>query len=88
MNHSDPHFSTVREMVAHFVKLADDEALTPQTLLHEVGLDSLATVNLMVALAEAAEVDLEDHLDDLAPPRTIGDLCAIAVRFDAAGKTG
>jgi acyl carrier protein len=88
MNHLDPHFSTVREMVAHFVKLADDEVLTPQTLLHEVGLDSLATVNLMVALAEAAEVDLEDYLDDFAPPRTIADLCAIAVRFDSAGKTG
>ena len=46
--------------------------------LYELGIDSLATVNLLVDMAERTEVELDDFIDDIDPPKTVGDLCQVA----------
>lgn len=85
MQDAHSHLERVRALVAGLLTTAGDaDALSLERPLYELGLDSLATVNLMVSLAEAAGVDLEDFVDDVDTPRTIGDLCALAARFDAA----
>lgn len=77
-----PYFELVSNLIRQ--QLDSDTAiagLTPETAFFELGLDSLATVNLMVTLADEADVDLEDFADDLDTPATVGALCQIAAVF-------
>ena len=77
-----PHFALVSNLIRQ--QLDSDTAisgLTPQTAFFELGIDSLATVSLMVALADAADVDLEDFADNLETPATVAALCQMAAMF-------
>ncbi len=53
-------------------------ALGPETALDELGLDSLATMNLLSELEERADVSLSESL--LPGLRTLGDLAAALAR--------
>ena len=61
-------------------------ALSPQTELTSLGIDSLSTVNLLVAIAEHFHADLSVYVDTLEPPRTILDLQRIATQFMEDGR--
>lgn len=83
MSYSEHHIARVQRLIIEVIPtLADSAAVKPETALNELGIDSLATVNLMVGLAEASGVDLEDHFDNISIPHTIGDLCDIAALFE------
>lgn len=83
MTIKDDHLARVRSLVAGIVTtIGDPGVLAPEKPLYELGIDSLATVNLIVVLAEEAGIDLEEYIDDIDTPRTIGDLCAVAAMFE------
>lgn len=86
MTQSANYLAEVRTLIAKLTdNLVDSNAVMPETSLLTLGVDSLTTVNLMVSLAESADVDLEDYFDDIETPVTVGDLCQIAGLF-ADGK--
>jgi acyl carrier protein len=58
--------------------VATGQPLAINQPLYELGIDSLATVNLLVEMAQHAQVDLDDFIDDIDPPKTVGDLCQVA----------
>jgi acyl carrier protein len=66
-------------------KPVDLSELTDDTPLNTLGMDSLLTITALVGLSEDYGVDLAKHADTLAAPRTLGDLLAIAARFEAEG---
>jgi len=80
-----PALEMVRRLIAaQITDLPDQNALSPITKLTELGIDSLATVSLLVALAEETGVTLEDFADNLELPNSIEDLCILAETFLAA----
>jgi acyl carrier protein len=86
MTHSAKYLAEVRTLIAKLTdNFVDPDCVMPETSLVALGVDSLATVSLMVNLAETADVDLEDYFDEIATPVTVGDLCQIAGLF-ADGK--
>ena len=64
-------------------KPVDLTDMTDDTPLNTLGMDSLLTISALVGLSEDYGVDLEKYADTLAAPRTVGDLLAIATRFEA-----
>jgi acyl carrier protein len=58
----DEQFVTILRQ--HLPFMADDEQLTPDTSLRDLGLDSLGTVELLAALESAYDVRFVD--DDLS----------------------
>lgn len=59
--------------------------LSSEMMLDDIGLDSLAVVDLLFELAAQCDADLETALEGLDPPRTLGDLAAIARSFQQGG---
>ncbi len=57
------------------------DTLPAATALADIGLDSLAVVELLFALAADFDVDLETAFEGLDPPRTLGDLANITHSF-------
>ncbi|MCW8176467.1 acyl carrier protein [Verminephrobacter aporrectodeae] len=86
MTQSANYLAEVRTLIAKLTdNFVDSSTVMPETSLSALGVDSLTTVNLMVSLAETADVDLEDYFDEIETPATVGDLCRIAGLF-ADGK--
>jgi rhodanese-related sulfurtransferase len=78
--------AAVKDKVAEYLGGAlgqplDLSQLSDNTALSTLGLDSLLTIGVLVALLEDCHVDLAEHADSLVTPSTIGDLVAIADRF-------
>ena len=71
---------TIRGLIAERrPDLADKvTSLAREVGLDDIGLDSLAVVDLLFELAARYDADLETALEGLDPPRTLGDLAAIA----------
>ena len=57
------------------------QELTTETLLTEIGIDSLSMVELIFNFAEKYKVDIELLLEGQDPPRTVGDLNNIVTSF-------
>lgn len=56
-------FDTIHQIVSKHGRLgADPSTITPDTNLYEAGLSSLTTVNLMLALEEAFDVEFPDRM--------------------------
>lgn len=60
---------------------ASADGLSAGASLEDIGLDSLSTVNVLLALSSRFEVDLESAFEGLSPPRTLSDLADIAGSF-------
>jgi len=76
----------IKEKVAGYIgtavgKPVDLAPLPDDTPLNTLGLDSLATIGVLVTLLEDCDVDLGKHADSLVTPSTLNDLYAIATRF-------
>lgn len=56
-------------------------AMNDATELASLGIDSLATINLLVTIAEHLDADLAAYVDTLEAPRTLGDLRHLAMTF-------
>lgn len=67
----------VAEVIKGAMNSIDVQDLSIQQPLYELGIDSLVTINLLVEMGSLADIDLEDFIDDIDPPKTIGDLCQI-----------
>lgn len=76
-----PVLEDIRILIQSELGYASPDDIVPEATLHTLGIDSLAAVNLVVALSADAGVDLEDFIDDLDTPTDIAGLCEIAVRF-------
>ena len=79
----------VKDQIAENLEAAlgtpvDLEPLSDDTPLNTLGLDSLLTIGVLVALMEDWGVDLGEHADSLVTPSTLGDLYALAERFTVA----
>jgi len=73
------YIDEVTELIQGVVNhVSTGQPLTINQPLYELGIDSLATVNLLVEMAERAEIELDDFIDDIDPPKTVGDLCQVA----------
>jgi acyl carrier protein len=74
----------IQRLIAENVpSITDPGQIQPNQMLYELGIDSLASVSLMVALAVEADVDLEDFSDDLDQPASVEELCQLAALFRA-----
>lgn len=83
MTSNEVYLPQIRALIAGVVtNISDPTTIRLDQPLHELGIDSLATVNLMVALSEAANIDLEDFVDDIVALQTVSDLCALAGMFE------
>ncbi|WP_268531832.1 rhodanese-like domain-containing protein [Cellulomonas sp. CW35] len=75
----------VRAKVAQYLEGAlgrpVDDSVPDDTALSDLGLDSLLTISVIVALLDDAGVDLVDNPDALETPSTIADLHDMAARF-------
>ncbi|ACU38067.1 sulfurtransferase [Actinosynnema pretiosum subsp. pretiosum] len=85
---SAPVKDDVKDKVADYLEAAlgkpvDLGALPDDAPLGVLGLDSLTTIGVLVALLEDAGVDLGEYADSLVTPSTLGDLYALADRFAA-----
>jgi acyl carrier protein len=83
--------SSVLELVrcliaAQITDLPAQAALLPEKKLNELGIDSLATVSLLVGLSEETGAHLEDFADDLELPTSVHDLCVLAEMFMAGRR--
>lgn len=76
------YFETVKEVIGQAVtSVKDIHAIRMEQPLYELGVDSLATVNLLVELSMIADVDLEDFVDDMDTPKTVAELCSVMALF-------
>jgi acyl carrier protein len=83
MTHNEVYLPQIRALIVGLVtNISDPTTIQPERALYELGIDSLATVNLLVDISEAANVDLEDFVDDIVTPKTVDDLCALAAMFE------
>lgn len=67
-----------RLILPHLPGQADPALLHLETRLRDIGLDSIATVSVLMALGEEMGADLDRMVDDVVLPVTLGDLCALA----------
>lgn len=84
--------AAVKDKVAEYLEEAlgtpvDVAQLPEDTTLTTLGLDSLATISVLVSLLEDCGVDLGEHADSLVTPSSLGDLFNIAGRFMASEET-
>lgn len=82
MNNAD-YMAMVRAAIAQQKPelAAKRDELSAEVGLDEIGLDSLATVEVLLSLSSRFDVDLETAFEGLSPPRTVGDLAHIASTF-------
>lgn len=59
---------------AHIEKLNESISYNENTYLHELGLDSITVVSLIVEIAEKNEIDIESIYSSLSVPERISDL--------------
>ncbi|GAD90003.1 hypothetical protein VHA01S_031_00160 [Vibrio halioticoli NBRC 102217] len=82
----EKYFGVVQEVIRELVTtLTDTDEIKLEQPLYELGVDSLATVNLLVELSLRADVDLEDFVDDMETPKNVADLCAVMAMFEESG---
>jgi len=77
-----------RLLAAQITNLPDQGALVPGKKLNELGIDSLATVSLMVGLSAETGANLEDFADNIELPTSVHDLCVLAETFMAGRRQG
>jgi hypothetical protein len=70
--------------LARFVRqsvtsVTGERELTPGDSMAELGIDSIATLNIIVEAAEAHGLDLDALAEDGAPPATLGELHGMLV---------
>jgi acyl carrier protein len=71
------HAETVRNILDEYSKLAVDIAtLKNDSDLYEVGLTSLTTVNVMLAIEDQYDIEFEDHMLSRATFHSIDTLVA------------
>lgn len=81
-----PHGQEALDIVRRLISASTEgrvsgEMIAEDQNLYEFGIDSLATVSLLVALAEETDIDLEQFIDDMDTPRSVSDIVSIAKKF-------
>lgn len=81
-----PHGQEALDIVRRLISASTEgrvsgEMIAEDQNLYEFGIDSLATVSLLVALAEETGIDLEQFIDDMDTPRSVSDIVSIAKKF-------
>jgi len=88
MSTATEHFDLVKQLIQDSGALSSESSdIELSQPLYSLGISSLNTVNLLVELSLEFDVDLEDHADDIEPPKTVADLCNIAQFFQQEQAT-
>ncbi|EBA1655685.1 cupin domain-containing protein [Salmonella enterica subsp. enterica] len=74
----------VEKVICETVTLPENTRLHTDTELFTLGVDSLTTINLLLALANDYQVELESFISEIDTLKTVGDLCLLAEKFAAA----
>mmetsp|Transcript_9522 Transcript_9522/g.14714 ORF Transcript_9522/g.14714 Transcript_9522/m.14714 type:complete len:112 (-) Transcript_9522:215-550(-) len=71
---SDDQFATLKEIIVDNLDLDDDSKVTKEaSFIDDLDADSLDVVEMVMAIEEAYEVEIED--DKAAEIKTVGDVC-------------
>jgi acyl carrier protein len=70
-----------RHLSAALGRPLDIAALDDEVDLSSLGLDSILAITVLVGLAEEFGVDLEDYVESLTAPRSLGNLISIVLMF-------
>ncbi|ACT08469.1 Cupin 2 conserved barrel domain protein [Dickeya chrysanthemi Ech1591] len=76
-------FSRVEKIIRETVTLPALSSLDNDTELFALGVDSLTTINLLLALSAEYQVELEGFVNDIGVLKTVGDVCLLADKFAA-----
>lgn len=74
----------VEKVIRTTVTFAQEVQLHEDTELYTLGIDSLSTINVLLALAADYQIELENFISEIDGLKTVGDLCALAAKFNAA----
>ncbi|OCG16946.1 phosphopantetheine-binding protein [Gilliamella sp. WF3-4] len=70
----------------HVEKLSDSITYDKDTFLHELGLDSITVVSLIVEIAEKNDIDIESIYSSLIVPEKVSDLYALEKTMKETAK--
>ncbi len=74
----------VESVIRATVTFQQDVTLQEDTELYTLGIDSLSTINVLLALAADYQIELENFISEIDGLKTVGDLCALAAKFSAS----
>ncbi len=77
------YLTRVEKVIRATVTFSQDVQLQEETELYTLGIDSLTTINVLLALATDYQVELENFVSEIDGLKTIGDLCELAAKFSA-----
>ncbi|AYW90815.1 cupin domain-containing protein [Yersinia pseudotuberculosis] len=78
------YLTRVEKVIRATVTFPQEVQLQEQTELYTLGIDSLTTINVLLALATDYQVELENFVSEIDGLKTVGDLCGLAAKFSAA----
>lgn len=76
----------VESVIRATVTFQQDVTLQEDTELYTLGIDSLSTINVLLALAADYQIELENFISEIDGLKTVGDLCALAATFSAGAQ--
>lgn len=78
------YLTRVETVIRATVKFPQEVQLQEETELYTLGIDSLTTINVLLALATDYQVELENFVSEIDGLKTVGDLCRLAASFSGA----
>ncbi len=76
----------VESVIRATVTFQQEVTLQEGTELYTLGIDSLSTINVLLALAADYQIELENFISEIDGLKTVGDLCALAAKFSASAQ--
>ncbi len=80
------YLARVENVIRATVTFQQEVTLQEDTELYTLGIDSLSTINVLLALAADYQIELENFISEIDGLKTVGDLCALAAKFSAAAQ--
>lgn len=77
------YLTRVEKVIRATVTFPQEVQLQEETELYTLGIDSLTTINVLLALATDYQVELENFVSEIEGLKTVGDLCDLAAKFSA-----
>lgn len=77
------YLTRVEKVIRATITFPQEVQLQEETELYTLGIDSLSTINVLLALATDYQVELETFISEIDGLKTIGDLCGLAAKFNA-----
>ncbi|BET98879.1 cupin domain-containing protein [Xenorhabdus taiwanensis] len=78
------YLSRVEKVIRATVTFPQEVQLQGETELYTLGIDSLTTINVLLALATDYQIELENFVSSIDELKTVSDLCGLAAKFSRA----